>query len=116
LGVDGKLAQRTRQEVSLLQVGLDQGVELFCVRGTGRSQRDPPPGPLFHSTAPTAPNAASRRSSASSTSLSVMTSGGNSRPMVSATSWLTSAAPIGTPLPSALPTATSCGCSPSALK
>src|SRR5262249_45772240 len=102
-----ELAERSRQQVPLLQVRLDQCVQLLRIGGLAGAQGDS--CPLPHQSAPTAPSAASTRASAASTSGSVMTSGGSRRTTVSAVRFTTTprsrpagatpAPPRGTPPP-----------------
>src|SRR4051812_2396208 len=76
LRMDGELAEGAWQQVPLFEVGLDEREELLRVGGSCRPECDSRPRSSGHAPSPTAPSAASRRSSASSASGWVMTSGG----------------------------------------
>src|SRR4029077_10912906 len=80
--VDDQFLQRARQQPSFLEVRGDQGVQLLRLRRVGGAKRDA--SRLVHARPPTAPSAASSRSSASLASASVMTKGGSNRTTVSA--------------------------------
>src|SRR5262249_35575742 len=81
---DRELAERPRQQMSFVEVRLDQREQLLRIGGFAGPQPNASTRSLCHCAAPTAPSAASRRASPSSTSGSVITSGGSSLTTVSA--------------------------------
>src|SRR5262245_7891386 len=87
-GMHGQFAERTRQEVALFEVRLNEGENLLGVLRVSGAQGDSngargfsraAGGTSGHAEAPTAPIASSRRPSASMASASLMTRGGSRR-------------------------------------